>query len=388
MPHSSPPDSPRGRPPAGVLLLLCAVALTLHGCLLDGMPLDVPELPLARTPTATSVQVRSVPAAGDTVEPVSAYRAAEASVPLVLAAQREPQRIARPAATVESSAQPVAGGRFAFDASSVAPLVVAGVEGEKARPPTEGAPAAVAADLTVPATTPAEPAPPVLRQVERTVPVYRTRMPPATVLAYEIHRGMFSGSGELSWRPAPGRYEMRLQLGVAGFNVLTQTSQGGFDAAGLSPLRFTDQRGHRPARAANFQRDAHKITYSSTHDEYALPEGSQDRLSWMIQLPAVLAAEPKRALPGGEVLMVVSGARADVAVWTFAFVAAETIETASGPVRTLRFTRTPQGPKDLLADVWLDPARHHLPVRVQLSQGEDGDVLEMLLREQHNPAAP
>ena len=213
-------------------------------------------------------------------------------------------------------------------------------------------------------------------------------MPPATVLAYDIHRGMFSGSGELIWRPAAGRYEMRLQLGVAGFNVLTQTSQGGFDAAGLAPLRFTDQRGHRPARAANFQRDAHKITYSSTHDEYALPEGSQDRLSWMIQLPAVLAAEPKRAQPGGEVLMVVSGARADVAVWTFAFVGAETIETGSGAVRTLHFTRTPQGPKDLLADVWLDPARHHLPVRAQLSQGEDGDVLEMLLREQRSPAAP
>ena len=369
-------------------MLLCAVALTLHGCLLDGMPLDAPQLPLASARPAVSVQVRSVPPAGDQEDPVSAYRPADVLRPTTPALPPQTAPAPQHVAAVESVAVSAAGARIDVDASGAAPAVASGVEGSMARPPAEGAPAAAATDLKVPAPVPSEPAPPVLRQVERTVPVYRTRMPPATVLAYEIRRGMFSGSGELSWRLAPGRYEMRLQLGVAGFNVLTQTSQGGFDAAGLAPLRFTDQRGHRPARAANFQRDAHKITYSSTHDEYALPEGSQDRLSWMIQLPAVLAAEPKRAQSGGEVLMVVSGARADVAVWRFAFVAAETIETGSGPVRTLRFTRTPQGPKDLLADVWLDPARHHLPVRVQLSQGEDGDVLEMLLREQHSPTAP
>ena len=386
MPHSSPPVSPRGRPPARVLLLLCAVALTLHGCLLDGMPLDVPEPPQAGAPAAISVQVRSVPVADDLAQPVSVPRRLDVPVPLAHSGLPQPARASQQTAAVDPGAMSAAaGGRIDFDASGAASAVGPGVEGVTARPPAEGAPLVGSAE---PAPVTPEPAKPVLRQVERTVPVYRTRMPPATVLAYDIHRGMFSGSGELIWRPAAGRYEMRLQLGVAGFNVLTQTSQGGFDAAGLAPLRFTDQRGHRPARAANFQRDAHKITYSSTHDEYALPEGSQDRLSWMIQLPAVLAAEPKRAQPGGEVLMVVSGARADVAVWTFAFVAAETIETGGGPVRTLRFTRTPQGPKDLLADVWLDPARHHLPVRVQLSQGEDGDVLEMVLREQRSPAAP
>jgi hypothetical protein len=362
-----------------VLLWLCAVALTLHGCLLDGVPLDAPELPLARIPVVTVVQVRSVPAAGDT---------AEVSAPLEGATPLEPQRVARPATAGEPSADPAASGRFALEAAGAAPPVAAGVEGEMARSAAEGAPAAAAPDHQALAPVTPEPAPPALRQVERAVPVYRTRIPPPTLLSYEIRRGMFSGAGELTWRPAAGRYEARLQLGVAGFNVLTQASQGGFDAAGLAPLRFTDQRGQRAARAANFQRDAHKITYSSKRDEYALPEGAQDRLSWMIQLPAVVAAEPRRALPGGEVLMVVSGARADVAVWKFVFVGAETIETAKGPVRTLRFTRTPQGPKDLLADVWLDPARHHLPLRAQLSQGEDGDVLEMLLREQRSPAAP
>jgi hypothetical protein len=231
------------------------------------------------------------------------------------------------------------------------------------------------------AAPPAQAAGQALRQVERSVPTYKTRMPPAAVLVYDIRRGMFSGTGELNWHSQAGRYETRLQVSIAGFNVLTQVSQGGFDAAGLAPVRFTDQRARRAARAANFQRDAHKITYSDSSDEYALPGGSQDRLSWMIQLPAVLAAEPKRAAPGGEVQMVVSGVRADVAVWSFAFVGAETIDSGGAKVRTLRFTRTPQGPRDVLADVWLDPARNLFPVRAVLSHGDDSDALELSLRQ-------
>jgi hypothetical protein len=253
---------------------------------------------------------------------------------------------------------------------------------EPAQAVASGADAASAVQTTEPASPPAstEAAAPVLRRVERVVPTYKTRMPPATTLAYDIRRGILSGTGELSWRPEGGRYELQLRVGIAGFNLLTQISQGGFDAAGLAPLRFTDQRGRRAARAANFQREAHKISYSGSHDEYALPDGAQDRLSWMIQLPAVLAAEPRRAVPGGEVLMVVSGARADVAVWSFAFVGVETIASSHGKVRTLRFTRTPQGPRDVLADVWLDPANHHFPVRARLSHGDEDDVLELVLR--------
>ena len=221
----------------------------------------------------------------------------------------------------------------------------------------------------------------MLRQVERAVPIYKTRLPPAAVLVYDIRRGMLSGTGELNWQPQAGHYEARLQVGIAGFNLLTQVSQGGFDAAGLAPVRFTDQRARRAARAANFQREAHKITYSDSKDEYALPDGAQDRLSWMIQLPAVLAAEPKRAAPGGEVQMVVSGVRADVAVWSFAFVGVETIDSGGVKVRTLRFTRPAKGPRDVLADVWLDPARHLFPVRAVLSHGDDGDALELSLRQ-------
>ena len=380
-------DAPRGRPPAAVVVLLSAVALTLHGCLLDGLPADAADVSPQAVAVAAALQVRSVPELAERaaveapVEPV--VRQAEFAMP-----------IARSAATLAST-RPEPNPQAVTQAAQAADQVHSAAAPEPTDPPAvaaepasvpvaataEAPPAASAASAIEAAASPAPAAVPVLRQVERAVPTYKTRLPPAAVLVYDIRRGMFSGTGELNWQPQAGHYEARLQVGIAGFNVLTQVSQGGFDAAGLAPVRFTDQRARRAARAANFQREAHKITYSDSKDEYALPEGSQDRLSWMIQLPAVLAAEPKRSAPGGEVQMVVSGVRADVAVWSFAFVGVETIDSGGVKVRTLRFTRPAKGPRDVLADVWLDPARHLFPVRAVLSHGDDGDALELTLRQ-------
>jgi len=379
--------APRGRPPVAVVVLLSVVALTLHGCLLDGLPADAADVS-PQTLAATAVQVRSVSEFAERAAVDAPVEAASPKVDAVLPLATS--------AAIPAAAQPGPNPQAATQITAAADQVPSAAAPESVAPPAVAAepasgPASAAAEAAPAAEAAASPAPAAshaLRQLERSVPLYKTRLPPAAVLVYDIRRGMFSGTGELNWQPQAGHYEARLQVSIAGFNVLTQVSQGGFDAGGLAPVRFTDQRARRAARAANFQRDAHKITYSDSSDEYALPGGSQDRLSWMIQLPAVLAAEPKRAAPGGEVHMVVSGVRADVAVWSFAFVGAETIDTGGTKVRTLRFTRTPQGPRDVLADVWLDPARHLFPVRAVLSHGDDGDALELSLRQINVPGKP
>lgn len=371
-PVDLPPSAPRGRPPLAVLLLLGVLALSLHGCLLEGVPMEGALLPSAAGERAAALHTRSLAEPGAEGPPADDATAPAAAEPPPVAPLIRPQQALSRAEAVAAPEPVQAQTPPAEPAQSVASSADAASTAQATEPAS--APAAAAAPASV------ETAAPVLRRVDRVVPTYKTRMPPATTLAYDIRRGILSGTGELSWRPEGGRYELQLRVGIASFNLLTQISQGGFDAAGLAPLRFTDQRGRRAARAANFQREAHKISYSGSHDEYALPDGAQDRLSWMIQLPAVLAAEPRRAVPGGEVLMVVSGARADVAVWSFAFVGVETIAGSHGKVRTLRFTRTPQGPRDVLADVWLDPANHHFPVRARLSHGDEDDVLELVLR--------
>ena len=79
--------------------------------------------------------------------------------------------------------------------------------------------------------------------------------------------------------------------------------------------------------------------------------------------------------------MFVVGSRGDAAVWVFRFVAAESVVTDAGTVHAVKFTREPRRPYDTGVEVWLDPARHHLPVRARLTAAPDGAALELLLRD-------
>lgn len=366
------PDSsatlPRGRPPARVLLALTLIALAVHGCVLDGIPLGGLQTPAyAALPMASTIQVRQI-----------TLPAAEPAPATPVDTQIEPTAVqsvakkARPTVRVASNATAAAAGIPGTEPAAPASALAA----EATQATGSASSAAVAASAAAPDSPP-------LRQPERPVPVYKTRVPPVTTIEYEIRRGGLSGTGELSWRPVNGHYEARLEASIAGFTLLTQVSQGGFDAAGLAPTRFTDQRARKAARAANFQREAGKITFSGPRDEYALAAGSQDRLSWMIQLPAVLAGEPKRAAAGSEVVLYIAGARGDVDIWDLHSSGAETIDTPSGALQTVKFTRTPRTNRDTLAEVWLDPKRYYLPVRARLTQGESDGALDLVLRELH-----
>jgi hypothetical protein len=100
----------------------------------------------------------------------------------------------------------------------------------------------------------------------------------------------------------------------------------------------------------------------------------------MIQLPAVVAGEPRRAATGGEVVLYIAGARGDVDIWDLRSSGAETIDTPLGALQTVKFTRTPRTARDTLAEVWLDPKRHYLPVRARLTQGDSDSALDLVLR--------
>ena len=211
------------------------------------------------------------------------------------------------------------------------------------------------------------------------VPIYRTQLPPSVRLQYALQRGALSGNAELRWRLGDDAYNLSLEARLAGLALHTQVSQGRIDAAGLAPLRFTDQRPRGGLRAANFQRDKAKITFSGPATEYPLLPGAQDRLSWMLQLAAVAAAEPERLAPGGKVVLYVVGARGDADVWVFRFVDFETLLTQEGTVRAAKFNRDARRLYDTQVDVWLDPARHHLPVKARWATTPDGEALELLL---------
>jgi hypothetical protein len=213
------------------------------------------------------------------------------------------------------------------------------------------------------------------------LPVYATRLPAPARLAYVLRRGLLSGSGQLTWATqADGGYEARLEGGIFGQSLLAQTSRGRIDAHGLAPERFTDRRRGRQEQAANFQREAGKLTYSGPRVEFPLPPGAQDRVSWLVQLGAVLAADPSLQAAGGEVRLFVTGARGDADVWTFVVQGRSTLDLPGGQVPdALHVLRLPRREFDTRAEAWLDPARGYLPVRVRLSTPDRGDETDLLL---------
>ena len=56
-------------------------------------------------------------------------------------------------------------------------------------------------------------------------------------------------------------------------------------------------------------------------------------------------------------------------------------EVAPTPPNPWVIPAEPRKPYDTHVEVWLDPARHHLPVRAKLTTAPDGSSLELLLRD-------
>ena len=374
------PTSPPGRAqpatsarvPALGLALWAVAVLALHGVLLTGWPAAVAPL---RVDAPRVLTVRQLAAA-----PIAAPAPA---VPEPSAPQR-PGAVARSSSTQAAQAAQAALAAQAASASTVAAATtaqaVAPATAAAASAPVP-APAAASDDdeplQLAAAAAPRAAAPPAAASAP---PTYRTRIPPSAVLRYDLRRGALGGEGELRWHDDDGRYELQLQGSVLGLSLLSQSSRGGFDAAGLAPERFLDRRRGREQRAANFQRERGLITYSGDAAQHPLLAGAQDRLSWMVQLAAIVDADPARWQPGTQVEMAVTGSRGDSDVWTFTVSGREAVELAGGrPIEALALAREPRKPHDTSVQVWLDPARHHLPVRLRLSNGRDGDALLFVL---------
>lgn len=212
------------------------------------------------------------------------------------------------------------------------------------------------------------------------VPTYPTRIPPGALLQYELRRGALTGHGVLEWRPRADGYGLSLEGTAFALPILSWISRGGFDAAGLAPERFVDKRRSRDVRAANFQRDKGLITFSGPPIAYPLVPGAQDRLSWTVQLGAIIEAKPGRFVPGEHITLFVAGARGDADIWTFHIDSQEGLDLPTSRVeRALHLRREPRKPYDAMVEVWLDPARHHMPVRIRLSVPQTGDSTDFSL---------
>ncbi|MBL8341775.1 MAG: DUF3108 domain-containing protein [Rubrivivax sp.] len=253
------------------------------------------------------------------------------------------------------------------------------------------------------------------------LPTYRTAAPPSVDLDYEVLRGGVHGRARLEWRsegggnaasaPSTGSAR-RYTLALRGLPAVTGgereplagpaalvpavgsgrsdrsalaphwTSQGSFDADGVAPERFAVVRRGKERHAANFRRDAGQISFSGPATTWPLAAGAQDRLSWMVQLAAILEADPALADdPSARISMLVVGAHGDADVWTLVAQGREALPGAHGEnIDARRFRREARHAHDTDVEVWVARELHHLPVRLLLVRRQGGESTEFRWR--------
>lgn len=244
------------------------------------------------------------------------------------------------------------------------------------------APAAVLAPATA-ATPPvrplppaASPTPPVAEPAPAAPPALATAAPLEWV--YALRQNGQEGRARLSWQPQNEGYVLRLERELAGRALPGWRSQGRLGAQGLAPERYARQRRGRDVQATNFRREEGLVSFSASAEQVPLPAGVQDRLSWWLQLAALVAAAPERASPGSLITLPVVGLRGEARDWAFEVVGSEPLVLPHSVLAdTLRLRRAALGPYDGSIELWLDPARSHLPVRIvvgQLDPVDGGDA--------------
>lgn len=357
-PASSRPTNTAARPVIGLVL---AAVVGAHLWVIDAWSL--PVLPDTNVNSARRV---ATAAAAVTTLPIPAalpvQAKAESPQPIPMAdtvtapAKPRPPRIAKPAATP----RPVQAPAPHVEDERPAELPTSASIDE--HPSSDAEPIQLA--LATPARTTASAA------VSTSL-----NAPPSARLLYRMKKGVLAGTGQIDWRRDAGTYRMRLEARVPVFGqIFVETSEGQIDDGGLAPLRHTERRIKRSERAVSFVRDQGppRILFSAREGDEPLRPGAQDRLSWIAQLAARLAAPSAvdwRA--GSRIEMDVASTGGDVQRWVF---------TVQGVDSTglLHLRREPDSPHDTRAEVWTDPRQHHWPVRIQLSE-PSGDPLELTL---------
>jgi hypothetical protein len=254
------------------------------------------------------------------------------------------------------------------DATAQKAKPAAAHKAHSASPFAEPAPPSADAPVAKPSTTAAAaPAP--------------TRLPESTELVFALQRGAHSGAARLSWRVDGKRYALSLQATLPSGRELEQHSEGGFDAAGLAPLRLADRRRGRDVRAANFQREHGKITFSGPRWELPLETGTQDRLSWLVQLVALIGGATDVLHDGSELAMWVVGARGAASHWRFEVRGQQRVDVAGEALDAWWLVREPAHPYDLRVEVWLGTGQGHWPLKLRQTQIPGGEPLEWSLRE-------
>lgn len=191
----------------------------------------------------------------------------------------------------------------------------------------------------------------------------------------------YSAFAELSWLQDGQNYDAKMVVSALFLGSRSMSSSGRITADGLVPTRFLDK--YRSERAAHFEPDKGKISFSANTPDAPWLPGAQDRLSVFLQLGSLLAGDPVSYPVGSKVSFYTAGPR-EVDTWVFTVEAEETLFIPAGEVAAIKLTRKPQRDYDQTVEIWFAPAMDYLPVRSRITQ-QNGDFIDQKLRAAEKP---
>ncbi len=211
------------------------------------------------------------------------------------------------------------------------------------------------------------------------------KAPESALLKYQV-QGQVKGlnywaNAELAWQQDGQNYESRLSISAFLLGSRTQLSKGTLGSEGLMPTRFSDK--SRSELAAHFQRDKGIISFSANSPDAPLLKGAQDRLSVVIQIASLFAADPTR-FPLGTMLSFQTVSQREAEVWHFLVEKEELLQLPFGEINAIKLNRKPRREFDQHIELWFAPTLGYLPVRLRITNA-NGDVVDQLLSKAEKP---
>ena len=208
---------------------------------------------------------------------------------------------------------------------------------------------------------PARPLAEVLAEIEAGGGVqsraFDTPAPPQSLhWRYRLQTADGEGVADLRWEQDGEHYRASLIRRVGARDLPQWQSSGRLVGWGLQPLRFETLRNGRVREALSFEPETAQLWHSARTEAQHLPDATQDRLSWILQLAAWLNG---RAWRGEElqVSLTIVGWRGEPQHWEF-------VPPRGGYQGGLLHLRGRRRFGAHEIEVWLDPGREYLPVRL------------------------
>jgi hypothetical protein len=356
---STPPAGQPQALPAKPLIVLTSLVGLAHILLLQAAPMEWGAVPAPQTP-ARSFITRTLE-----IKPAATPAPAAEPAPPRPAIRRAPRKKTVSALPPQENATPV----LAVPDPTATELIAesASINTAAAETPT-----------ALPAPAAESPPPPAGASTSLTIPG-------SVLLKYAMtgkSRNMdYNAFAELSWLQDGQNYDAKMVVSALFLGSRSMSSSGRITADGLAPTRFLDK--YRSERAAHFEADKGKISFSANTPDAPWLRGAQDRLSVFLQLGSLLAGDPVSYPVGSKVSLYTAGPR-DADTWIFTVEAEEILSLPAGEVAAIKLTRKPQRDYDQTVEIWFAPAMDYLPVRSRITQ-QNGDFIDQKLRATEKP---